>query len=184
MSPCRFLRSMPLGIMLGLLAAPEVWSAEVTVAEHEVKAAFLFNFTRFVEWPPRVFAGPSAPVVLGVLAEGPIAEVLPEIVRGQVVQGRSVEVRRLQGVEETETCHVVFVEAGHEARIDAVLRAVRGRPILTVSDADDFARRGGMIGYVTVGKSVRFDVNQRAAVAADLRISSKLLALARNTITR
>jgi hypothetical protein len=143
--------------------------------EYQLKAVFLFNFAQFVEWPASAFAGPDAPLVIGVLGEDPFGSYLDETVRGETVNGRPLEVRRYRGVEEIGTCHILFVSRLEEGRLREVLDSLRGRSILTVSDAARFATRGGMVGFVTDHNRIRLRINLEAAQAAHLTLSSKLL---------
>jgi hypothetical protein len=152
--------------------------------EYQLKAVFLFNFAQFVEWPASAFAGPDTPLVIGVLGQDPFGSYLDETVRGETVNGRPFQVRRYRGVDEIGTCHILFVGrpgadrfAGREGadRLQGVLDSLRGRSILTVSDAEGFASRGGMIRFVTDRNRIRLRINLEAAQAADLTLSSKLL---------
>jgi hypothetical protein len=143
--------------------------------EYQLKAVFLFNFAQFVEWPAGAFAGPDAPLVIGVLGEDPFGSYLDETVRGETVNGRPLEVRRYSGVEEIGPCHILFVSRLRADRLQGVIDSLRGRSILTVSDAEGFASRGGMIRFVTDRKRIRLRINLEAAQAADLTLSSKLL---------
>jgi hypothetical protein len=143
--------------------------------EYQLKAVFLFNFAQFVEWPAGAFAGPDTPLVIGVLGEDPFGSYLDETVRGETVNGRPYEVQRYRGVEEIGTCHILFVSRRGADRLQGVLDSLRGRSILTVSDAEGFAGRGGMIRFVTDRNRIRLRINLEAAQAADLTLSSKLL---------
>jgi hypothetical protein len=143
--------------------------------EYQLKAVFLFNFAQFVEWPASAFPGPDAPLVIGVLGEDPFGTYLDETVRAETVNGRPLEVRRYRGVEEIGTCHILFVSRLEEGRLREVLDSLRGRSILTVSDAARFATRGGMVGFVTDHNRIRLRINLEAAQAAHLTLSSKLL---------
>jgi hypothetical protein len=154
-----------------LLAALAVAAAP----EYQVKAAFLFNFTQFVEWPPQA---PSTPFVIGVLGEDPFNTFLDEAVRGEAVEGRQLSVVRYRSQEEIGACDILFIASSESSRIDAILGSLRGRPILTVSDYQDFAPRGGAIQFVTVNNKLKLRINPDAARDAHLTISSKLLRLA------
>jgi hypothetical protein len=147
--------------------------------EYEVKAVFLFNFARFVDWPPEAFAGPQAPLVIGVLGEDPFDGFLDDTVRGEQVNHRSLIVRRYRHVEEIETCHILFISQSEAHRLNDILARLNHRSILIVGDSEGFAQRGGMIRFVTEESRIRFRINQEAAEAAHLIISSKLLQLAK-----
>ncbi len=143
--------------------------------EYQLKAVFLFNFAQFVEWPPTAFPEAKTPVVIGVLGEDPFGAFLDETVRGEKVNNRPLVVQRFRRVEEIKTCHVLFVSRSERERLGQILPSLKGRNILTVGDAEDFAVRGGMIRFVTEKNKIRLRINVDAAKTADLTISSKLL---------
>jgi len=169
-------------IVLAAMALPWGSPAHALAAaptEYQVKAAFLFNFTQFVDWPPSAFADDGAPLVIGVLGQDRFGADLDEIVRGESVRGRPLVVRRYERVEDIGPCHILFVDRSESERLDRVLPRLSGRSILTVGEFGGFARRGGMIQFATVGNRIQLRVNLQAARAADLEISSKLLRPAR-----
>lgn len=140
--------------------------------EYQLKAVFLFNFAQFVEWPDSAFADPTAPLVIGVLGDDPFGAFLDETVRGETVNHHPLEVQRFRRVEDVGRCHILFVR---EPRLEDVLGKLANRPILTVGDAENFARRGGMIRFVNDRNRIRLLINLEAAQAARLKLSSKLL---------
>lgn len=147
-------------------------------AEYHVKAVFLFNFAQFVDWPPDAFSGPKTPLVIGVLGEDPFEGFLDQTVADERLAGRPFQVRRYESVDEIQTCHILFISRPATDRLEAILAALKNRPILTVSDAGGFAERGGMIRFVTEQNRIRLQVNLAAAGAAHLTLSSKLLRVA------
>ena len=159
----------------GLLSCLLATFAMAAAPEYQVKAAFLFNFTQFVEWPPQQS---STPFVIGVLGEDPFNSFLDETIRGEAVEGRRLSVAHYRSQEEIGACDILFIAASESSRMDAILGSLRGRPILTVSDFQDFAPRGGAIQFVTVNNKLKLRINPDAARAAHLTISSKLLRLA------
>jgi hypothetical protein len=146
--------------------------------EYQVKAVFLLNFAQFVDWPADAFPDADTPVVIGVLGDDPFGGVLDQTVRGERLGGRSFQVRRYQRVDEIKICHILFIARSEESRPEGILAGLKNRPILTVSDVDGFAERGGMIRFVTDRNRIRLQINPPAAEAAHLTISSKLLRLA------
>jgi hypothetical protein len=152
------------------------------LTEGEVKAAFLLNVARFVEWPCGVLAGRESPLVIGIVGEDSLARVLPEWVRGAEVHGRPCQIRQVEPGAELTGCHVVYISRSLAGRTREILGQVRGRPVLTVSELEGFAQQGGMIGFTPGDTTVRFDVNAGAAAAAELRLSSRLLAVARSVV--
>jgi hypothetical protein len=141
--------------------------------EYQVKAAYLYNFIKFVEWPARATTGPISICVAG---RNPFGMVLTDTVRGEAVGGRTLTARVIS--EPDARCSVLFVPEDVVAA--PFLRAVRDTPTLTVGETDDFLGQGGMINLVVEGGKVRFDVNTEAPDRVELRISSRMLRLARN----
>jgi hypothetical protein len=152
--------------------------AEPPTPEYQVKAVFLFNLAQFVNWPPKAFAGPGAPLVIGVLGEDPFGAYLDETLRGETVRNRPLILQRYRRVSEIRVCHVLFISRSETDRLDQILAALRGRNVLTVGDAEDFITRGGMIRLATEKGKIRIRINMDAARGAGLTISSKLLRLA------
>lgn len=147
--------------------------------ESAVKAAFLFNFTKFVSWPPSAFDGASSPFRVCVFADGAFGRHIDEMVAGETVAGRPLEVVRPQG-DDARGCQIAYFGSRNA---EAALRAVREAPVLTVGDGVRFLERGGLIAFVLEENRVRFDVNKRGVDAAGLSISSKLLRVARSVDT-
>ena len=149
--------------------------AQAPDPEYQLKAVFLFNFAQFVEWPASAFPNSMTPLVIGILGDDPFGPYLDETVRGETVNDRPLVVRRYRSVEEITVCHILFISRREDRRIKGILDSLRVRSVLTVSDADRFATRGGMIRFVTDHKRIRFRINLEAARAASLTLSSKLL---------
>jgi len=149
-------------------------SAQSVSKEYQVKAAFLYNFSQFIEWPAGALPG-SQPLVIGVLGEDPFGGYLDELVRGERVGNHPLVVRRFRQVGEIRTCHILFVSQSEANRLDQIVQYLKGRNILTVGDIENFALRGGMIRFVTENNKIRFRINLEAARGANLTISSKLL---------
>jgi len=141
----------------------------------EIEAVFLFNFSQFVDWPSQVFAEPDSPIVISVLGSDPFGTTLDEVVRGEVVKGRSLIVRRFQRVEQLTDTQILFISRSERGRLESILTTLKGRSVLTVSDIEGFANNGGIICFVLVDNKIRLRVNLQAAKAAGLTLSSKLL---------
>ena len=156
-----------------------VASAQSNLSEYQVKAAFLFNFTKFVEWPDGSFEDPQAPIVVGIIGDDPFGDDLGRIIAGQKVQGRSLVIRRERWGDDLRGCHVLFVSASEHEHSSRILLSVQSAGVLTVSDMEGFAKAGGVIEFVTEENRVRFIVNLDSANQSKLRVSAKLLALAR-----
>lgn len=163
-------------ILIFLTPAPA--AAQVST-EYQAKAVFLFRFAEFVEWPPDAFATPQSPIILGVLGTNPFGNALPQAVHGETISGRSLIVKQFQNIQESGPCQVMFISRSEAAQWPAILSALDGRSILTVSEDERFLAKGGMIQFITEEHRVRFKINQKAAEAAKLKLSSKLLQLAR-----
>lgn len=161
--------------LLSLAAAEPARAQAPPPTEYQVKAAFLFNFSQFVDWPAASFADSRSPLVIGVLGDDPFGATLDEIVRGEIVNGRALVVRRYQSLDQLDTCHILFIDRSQDSQLDAIVAALKGRSVLTVGDFESFAQRGGMIRFATVGNKIRLRVNLAAAQQAKLTISSKLL---------
>ncbi len=160
-----------------LLAAVPVAAQNEAMPEDDIKAAFLFSFAKFIEWPAR--SGGDAVLVVGVLGRDSFAATLEQTVRGKTVNGKPLVVKRLTKPQEARGCHVVFIGGGDRTRIRPILDALPVAGVLTVGEAEQFALRGGVITFVKDANRVRFEINVDAAGRAGLRISSQLLQLAR-----
>jgi hypothetical protein len=161
------------------VCALAAWPAAQQMATaDEVKAAFLFNFVKFVEWPVEI-APAGSPIVLAVLGSDGIEESLRSYARGKTINGRELTIRRVSGGDDFSRLHLLFIGAQEHSRIADVIRRVDTGSVLTVSDAERFAQVGGVIALAMDQNRVRFDVNLDAADRARLKLSSKLLALAR-----
>jgi hypothetical protein len=163
---------------LSALARTAAPPADEPLGEYEVKAAFIYNFARYVEWPQKSFRSPADPIAICVLGGDPMGHLLDEAVSGKTVEKHSLAVRRIAEIREAGTCQIVFFAASHKMPREA-LANLRMSGVLTVGETEGFARRGGIIGFrVEEGHHIRFDVNIEAARDANLRISSQLLSLA------
>ena len=144
----------------------------------QVKAAFLFKFAYFVDWPAAAFNDPAAPLVIGILGEDFFGDALEKMVRGKKVKGRQVEIRRFSEYEEVGVCHILFIGSGMKDSLKETLKQLDGTNILTVGEHKRFARAGGMIQFVMRDGMVRFAIQPEAARRAGLRLGAKLLKLA------
>jgi hypothetical protein len=153
-----------------------------TVREHDVKAAFLLNFARFVEWPAEAFSSSNAPLVVGVMGESPFGDALQRTLSQQTARGRPITLRTISENEDGSQCHLLFVSQNLAPSYEQILNRLRKAPVLTVGETTPFAKQGGIIEFNRVNDSVRFDINAVAAESAGLRFSSKLLAVARTVL--
>lgn len=153
--------------------------AEQAPTEYQVKAAFLFNFARFVEWPPRAFASPTSPIAVCVLGEDPFGEALNRVVAGKMLNERTLMVRRAKKLRDLSGCEILFISSSERERLPEILEELRNAPVLTVGETEGFASRGGEVQFTLEESRVHFLINVDAAERAGLKVSSKLLNLAR-----
>jgi len=149
--------------------------------ERQVRVGFIYNFLKFTEWPEPGGGDTAREYVVAVYADPGFGEAVEERLKGKSARGRPVRVRRIAGIEDLrrseDAVHLLFL--GSEADLGAALEALRGRPVLTVAQRAEFCQRGGMINLVKEGERLRFEINPSAAQRTGLRLSSKLLSLAR-----
>lgn len=174
-------------VLAGLLLLPPAGglaAAEqpLVTSEYAVKAAFLYNFAKFVDWPADAFRSPRDPMVLCLLGEDPFGRELDRTVGGKTVLGRQLVVRRLETLTGVEECRILFVSSSEGPRFGQVLAAVADHAVLTVGEEEAFGRAGGIISFVVRQSRVRFQIDRAAAARAGLGISSQLLELA-ETVT-
>lgn len=148
--------------------------------EYAVKAAFLYNFLSYIEWPERAFDSDNDPFVIGVYRQDPFGRLLDSLARKTPVGSRRIEVRRLDSINSLPDCHIVFIpDSIPDNTEDEVIRAAQGTHILTVGESDDFVYRGGAVQFFLEGNRVRFAFNTEVIDRGGLRVSSKLLSLAK-----
>jgi hypothetical protein len=147
--------------------------------EYQLKAAFLFNFASYVEWPADAFATANSPITIGVLGDDPFGSSLDDLVAGETIRNRSLVVRRYRSVEEVADCHILFVSPSEASQMDHIVDVLAHRSVLTVGDTRDFAVHAGIIGFELVQRRLHLQINLAAATGARLVISSKLLRQAR-----
>ena len=194
----QILTSLALG---GLLLQMSV-SAAMPRSKYETKAGYLLNFAEFVEWPAGAFSTAKSPIILGVVGKDPFGPELDKL-QGKTANGRTLEIKRFKGAlefrgEETpgrrqddlpakqakklaemKSCHILFITSSEKNFLPQTLKPFRGASVLTVGETDSFLRQGGMITFVDSGNNVQLEINLAAAEQARLKISSKLLSLAK-----
>jgi hypothetical protein len=159
--------------------SPKAHSQNGESVEYPIKLACLYNFTKFVEWPPDSFRGPSAPLVICIIGDDPFSPDLEGELRTRTVAGHPVEVRTLKPNDNLSICHMVFVPATEKDQAARIVRGLKGSSTLTVGETEGFALLGGIINLTVEGNKLHFEVNLLAAERAGLKISAKLLALAK-----
>jgi len=165
-------------ICLGtLLGATPVRARQAPSLEGDVKAAFLFNFAQFIDWPKEAFAGADAPFTICVTGDALVGP-LEKTVEGEMLNGRPIVLRRMAPPDNVAGCHLVYVGRQEGRRSMEILSAAAGMPIVTVGDSAEFIDQGGMIRFTEVAHRIRFEINPDAASRSALRVSSRLLRLA------
>ena len=156
------------------------FSSAQTIDDHEyqIKAAFLFNFTQFVEWPVDALPETKAPLVIGILGENPFSTYLEEIIAGEQVNGHPLVVQQYKNVEEIKTCHILFINLAETDQPEQAITSLKARSILTVSDRINFIKQGGMIRFIRKNNKIQIQINPEPVKEANLIISSKLLRVA------
>jgi hypothetical protein len=166
---------------LAAMMAPLAASGEMpsAITEYEVKAAFLYKFTLFIDWPKSAFNSKDDPFVIAVLGEDPFEKELDKIAASETVKGRKIVIARAEKGAAVPFCHILFISSSERKRLAEVLESVRDRPILTVSEIEDFCGQGGGIRFAQENKKVKLRINPQAAKTARLRVRSELLAIAK-----
>ena len=148
--------------------------------EYAIKAAFLYQFLNYVEWPAEAFDEETGPFIIGVHGTNPFGRALKQVANNKKVAGRAIQVRSVSSVSEASKCHILFVPKSVPTTMqDAVLKAVRNTHVLTVGESNDFIDRGGAAQFFLEGNKVRFTFNTNVVAKSNLEVSSKLLAIAK-----
>ena len=163
------------------LVSAQIAGQTAQLTPSEVKAGFLLNLVKFVEWPDATFASAREPITFGIVGSDPLGNVLSRAVYGQSVRGRTMAVRKYNFGDDLRHCQVLFVSASEQARVPLILASVLGASVLTVSDAQRFTEAGGVVQFAVDEDKVHFSVNRDSAMQAKLQISAKLLTLSRVT---
>jgi hypothetical protein len=173
------------GLLLPLVAAVATGSALAAQApspaasEYQLKAAFLYNFARFIEWPSEAFPDPSAPILIGVLGEDPFGGDLEQMIKGKTVNGRPFVIKRFKRDQNLRACHILFISSSEQKHLAQIIEGLKGTGVLTVSEVERFAQFGGVIQLTMEASKMRFAINIDSAERARLKLSSKLLSLAK-----
>ncbi len=174
--------SLLLAVLHALLPGVAVWAEPVELSEEAVKAAFVFNFAKFTEWPAQVFDSPETPFTLCVLGAESF-NALRDSTTSKLIQGRAVLVRGDANAESGGVCQILFISARQHLSNDTLAGLLSAQHVLTVSDRENFAASGGIIGLYREDGKIKFEINRMAAERAGLKLSSHLLRLARTVDT-
>lgn len=174
----RFLQRS-LFFLLGALAFSAADACAEDSLEYEVKAGFLYNFTKFIQWPEESFNGKNSPIVIGILGSDPFGEKFDRALSSEKSGGRSLIVKRFKTAADVEGCHIVFVSAREHEQLPRLFEKLKDTYTMTAGETEDFTRGGGVVRFFLEQGKVRFEINVTAAHRKKLEISSQLLNLAR-----
>ena len=147
--------------------------------EYKVKGAFIYNFTKFIQWSPESLEDHDV-FIVGLFGEDRFGNTL-DLFHDKTIHGKRVEIRRFNAIRELEFCHILFISSSEKERFPTILSSIDNRNVLTIGECDDFTDRGGIINFLTVAGKIRFQINHEAAKESNLKISSNLLMLAVNS---
>jgi hypothetical protein len=177
LSPRRYLWMVLLGVLF-LVGRPSCNAGPEVAKEYQVKAAFLYSFTKFVEWPASRFSDNASPIVIAVLGRNPFGDELDAIVRDRKVNGRGLVVKVVDSADEAAAAHLLFIGADEEDRLSGKMEVLQKAGVLTVGESPRFIASGGIINFTLATDKVRFQINPQAGEQAGLKLSAQLLKLA------
>jgi len=146
--------------------------------EYQLKAGYLWNFSRYVDWPARSFSRPDSPLVIGIVGQDRFGDDLRKLVAGKKVEGHALVVRKAENLEQCRDCQILFVSASERRRVPDIIQALKGAPVLTVGESEGFIQAGGIINFRLRNQELILEINRQAAEKVGLTISSKLLQVA------
>ncbi len=176
------LRNLGIAVFLAIIfsiAAVQSPAQQEAGKESKFKAAYLYNFLQFIEWPESAFTNPASPITIGILNQDPLANILEQIVRGEKINGREIAVRKFRDAKSVRECQVLFVPRSERNEIPSILVSSEGSSVLTVGEVEGFAEEGGAINFFVQDNKLRFEINLDALKNANLSASSRLLRLAK-----
>jgi hypothetical protein len=173
------LELVALALSWALAVAPILQAQKASPTEYEVKAAYLYNFGRFVEWPKAAAPGGNS-FTICVLGQDPFGQALDAILAGESINGATTAATRISKPRDAVNCRILFISSSEDRQLKQILVALEGTSVLTVSDLPQFSQRGGMVQFVLEGEKVRFEVNLTPVEHAHLAFSSQLLKVAVN----
>jgi len=170
-----------LGLALALLHGQQRSRAQL-VDEEQVKAAYIYNFLKFAEWPAEAFATPTDPIRLCVLDDSRFYSQVMHVVKDRTIAGRSIVAVPIHNADKARHCHLLFINSAHNGEVDRLFESLHGSNVLTIGETETFVDRGGIIGFVTQDSQVHFQVNHKAATQYRIRLSSRLLSVAKRVV--
>ena len=185
-APCTACRQLKSGLRQlflalagwALLVSAVAYAQQTKPSEYQVKAAYIYNFGKFVKWPPMSAAGHTGTFTICAFEHDPLGAVLQSTLAGESFNGMPVTIRRLQKAQEVSGCHILFIDSSQEGSLREILAAAKEASVLTVSDIGDFTKRGGMIQFVLIGDRVRFEINVASAKEQNLVWGADLINVA------
>jgi hypothetical protein len=172
---------LPLVWLLVLVALPVAARAQAS-KEYQIKAAFIFNFAKFIDWPARSFGDSSTPIVIGVYGDSAVFEALTDAVRGRNINSRAVTTRMVQSVDGVRQVNMLFIGTANDSRDGPLTDASKAAGVLTIGESQTFANHGGVITFTPEGDKLRFEINMAAAEESGLTVSAQLQKLAKNIV--
>lgn len=173
--------TLKIALLILIFCCAAIGYAAEKPSEYQIKAAYLYNFAKFVRWPESAFSDQKAPLVIGVLGKNHFdGELTPLSLK--TVRGRSIEIRYFETLQEIETCHMLYISTDEFKKRESILRGLITRPIVTVGESEQFADTGGIIQFVTIRNRLRFIINLNAARKHKIKIDAQLLSLATDVL--
>ena len=167
-----------IGACVVVSGSPKAHAQSWWLREYQIKAAFLYNFLKFIEWPSGALPETGDTMTLCLLAEEPVVEPF-ESIKGKLVKGRRLAIRRIERIKDLEACHALFIGSSEEKRLAQIMPTLQGSRVLTVGEVEGFIQSGGIINFVVERNKVHFEINVNRAERAGLKLSSHLLGLAK-----
>ena len=150
----------------------------MVAAEYKVKAVFLINFAKFIDWPPEALGDASSEIIIGIIGDDPFKEVIEDVAKKSKVHNRDLVIKRFNNEDDIQFCHILFICSSEKKNLDRIKDKIKDWDVLTVSETEGFAEKGVIINFKTVGSKIRFEINKDAADEAELKVSSQLMKLA------
>lgn len=157
---------------------PSGFAQETAPTEYQIKAAFIYNFAKFVEWPADAFSTDTAPITIGVLGDNVFGDNLERTIQNKVINNHPFAFRAFRSIADITNCQILFISRSEKKHLPQILGALQKTSTLTVSEMDQFIQSGGMINFVIEEERIHFEINNENAKKSGLKISSKLLGLA------
>ncbi|HLX70991.1 MAG TPA: YfiR family protein [Verrucomicrobiae bacterium] len=164
--------------LFAALACPALRAESPVQREYEIKAAYLYNFINYIDWPENAFPAPGGTITIGVVGENSFGAAL-DVLNGKQVKGRTLALKQITDPKDFDQCQILFISSSEKARLPELLGKLKDSRVLTVSEIDGFAEQGGIINFISEHNKVRFEINPDAARRLGLNISSELLKLAK-----